>query len=204
MFTLPDLPYDYKALEPYIDTETTRFHHDKHHGGYVKNLNEILTGHEELLKMNIEDLLRNLDKVPLDLKQKVINNGGQHYNHSLFWEIMSEKHDQKPEGELLNEIEKIFGSVEKFQEEFEKKAMAQFGSGWVWLVVNDRKLEIVDTANGDSPVTQGLEPILGLDVWEHAYYLKYKNMRGEYVKNWWHVVNWENINSIYNKVILLR
>jgi len=200
MFTLPNLPYDYVALEPYIDEETMRLHHDKHHGAYVKNLNEILAGQEELLKMEVEELLQNLDKVPADLKQNVINNGGQHYNHSLFWEIMSPEYDQKPEGEILTAINKDFGSVEKFQEEFEKKALGRFGSGWIWLVVKNGKLEIMDTVNGDSPVILGLTPVLGLDIWEHAYYLKYRNMRIDYVKAWWRVVNWKRVGELYKEV----
>lgn len=199
MFTLSDLPYSYNALEPFIDEETMRLHHDKHHAAYVKNLNDILTGKEELLGMEISGLLQRLDKMPVDLKQKVINNGGQHFNHSLFWQVMSSTHDQKPGGVLILELEKTFGSLEAFQEGFEKKALARFGSGWIWLVVGNGKLEITDTANGDSPMMQGLTPILALDVWEHAYYLKYKNMRGEYVKNWWHVVNWKHVEELYIK-----
>lgn len=200
MFTLPNLPYAYESLEPYIDTETMNLHHDKHHAAYIKNLNEILKGQEDLLNLEISELLQNLDKVSPDLKQKVINNGGQHFNHSLFWEIMSEKHNQKPEGKLLTDINRTFGSLEKFQEDFEKKALAWFGSGWIWLVVNEGKLEILDTVNGDSPITSGIKPILCLDVWEHAYYLKYKNTRGDYVKAWWQVVNWEKVEEMYKKV----
>jgi len=199
MFTLPDLPYDYKALEPEIDEETMKLHHDKHHGTYVKNLNDILSGNGDLINLEVSQLLNNIDKVPDNLRQKVINNGGQHYNHSFFWQIMSGKKGQKPSGELAVTLDKDFGGIEKFKEEFEKAAIGRFGSGWIWLVKKDNKLKIMETVNGDSPITMGLEPILGLDVWEHAYYLKYRNLRASYVKAWWNVVNWEEVGNRFNK-----
>lgn len=199
MFTLPDLPYDYSALEPYIDEETMHLHHDKHHGAYVKNLNEVLAGHEDLLNMEIEELVKNLRKVPEDLQLKVRNNGGQHYNHSLFWKMMRAGNEvNKPEGELLKKIEADFGSWEKFQEAFTKEAMGRFGSGWAFLVLNNGKLEIMSIPNGDNPLMEGKIPLLALDVWEHAYYLKYKNMRADYIKAWWKVINWKTVSEIFS------
>lgn len=207
MFTLPDLPYDYKALEPAIDEETMRIHHDKHHGAYVKNLNDALAGHDDLLALPVEELIANLSKVPEAVRTKVRNNGGGHANHTMFWQIMSPPTGGagRPPGELAKAIDAAFESFEAFQEKFAAAGVGRFGSGWVWLVVDPstssgQRLVIIDTPNQDSPLMeavpagrQGRTPILGLDVWEHAYYLKYKNMRADYIKNWWSVVNWNEV-----------
>ena len=199
MFTLQNLPYDYSALEPYIDTETMQIHHDKHHAGYVKNLNEALTGKEKLLDMDIKDLLQNLSDVPKDIFNKVKNNAGGVANHNLFWQIMSPKDlSGKPSVELEEAIKEAFGSFDTFKEKFSTTASGRFGSGWAWLIVDNGKLEIVDTANQDSPVSERKSPILCLDVWEHAYYLKYKNMRVDYIKAWWNVVNWKGVSDLYD------
>src|SRR5258706_2991627 len=202
MFVLSDLPYGYNALEPFIDEETMHIHHDKHHAAYIKNLNDALVGHEDLLAMDINDILQNLDKVPQDLRQKVKNNAGGHSNHSLFWTIMEsnpKSQVRNPKQNLMTQIQKDFESFENFQKLFTDKALGRFGSGWVWLVVNNGKLEIVDTGNQDSPVTDTKTPILALDACEHAYYLKYKNVRADYIKAWWNVVNWEEVESNYMK-----
>jgi Fe-Mn family superoxide dismutase len=200
MFTLPDLPYGYSSLEPFIDTETVHVHHDKHHAAYIKNLNDILVGHENLLNLDINDLLKNFDKVPDDIRQKVKNNAGGVANHSMFWQIMCPSSESKfpSSGKLFDEINKIFGSFLSFQEKFSATALGHFGSGWTWLTVKDGELEIVDTANQDSPVSQGKTPVLLLDVWEHAYYLKYKNLRADYIKAWWNVVNWKKVEELFN------
>jgi Fe-Mn family superoxide dismutase len=202
MFTLPDLSYDYKALEPYIDEETMHIHHDKHHASYVKNLNDALVGHETWLNMFVDDLLMDLAKLPDEIRTKVKNNGGGHLNHSMFWEIMSENpksETRNPNGELMKAIESSFGSFESFQEKFSQAALGRFGSGWAWLVLVNGKLEITDTANQETPITEGKFPILLLDVWEHAYYLKYKNLRADYIKAWWHVVNWKKVEELFFK-----
>jgi Fe-Mn family superoxide dismutase len=203
MFTLPKLPYDYSALEPYIDTETMHFHYDKHHAGYVKNLNDLLQGHDDLLNLKIEDLLKSFDKVPKEIRQKVINNAGGVANHTFFWQIMAPSFEAKiPEsGRFFEIVKSTFDSFEKFKEKFTEVALGHFGSGWAWLVVESGKLEVVDTMNQDSPVTKNLNPILALDVWEHAYYLKYKNARAEYIKAWWNVVNWKEVERLYNDAI---
>ncbi len=201
MFTLPDLPYDYAALAPYIDETTMRIHHDKHHGAYVKNLNEALVGHDDLLKLSVEELLVKLDKLPEAVQTKVRNHGGGHANHSLFWQIMAPHGGGEPKGELAQALKSTFGSFSQFQEAFTKAAMGRFGSGWAWLVVDpsassrQAKLAIVDTPNQDTPLSRGQTPILALDVWEHAYYLKYQNLRAEYVKAWWSVVNWTEVEK---------
>lgn len=200
MFILPNIPYAYNALEPYIDERTMQIHHNKHHAAYVKNLNEALVGREDLLQMPIEELLRNCDKVPETIRTKVRNNGGGHANHGLFWTIMSQNKNQElrtPNLELKKKIEIVFGSFAKFQEQFTAVAMGRFGSGWAWLVVNKGKLEVMDTPNQDSPIMEGKTPILGVDVWEHAYYLKYQNLRVEYLKAWWNVVNWDGVERLY-------
>lgn len=200
MFSLPDLPYDYSALEPYIDTETMHIHHDKHHAAYVKNLNDALDGHDDLLSMDINELIKNLDKVPEDIRQKVKNNGGGHANHSMYWEIMCAPADSgKPSGALEKALNNSFGDFPTFQEKFSAAALARFGSGWAWLVREDEKLSITDTANQDSPVNDGKNPILLIDVWEHAYYLKYKNMRADYIKAWWNVINWKKVEELFEK-----
>ncbi|QQG41231.1 MAG: superoxide dismutase [Candidatus Woesebacteria bacterium] len=210
MFTLPDLPYAYSSLEPFIDEETMHVHHDKHHASYVKNLNDLLTGHEDLLNMDVNDLLVDLRKVPEDIRQKVKNNAGGVANHNMFWTIMSGNpttEARSPSGSLKNEIEKTFGSFEAFQEKFSAMALGHFGSGWAWVVVNKSKnmsLEIVDTTNQDSPfsISSMYTPILCLDVWEHAYYLKYKNMRADYIEAWWNVVNWTEVDKRFQSVAL--
>lgn len=195
MFTVDDLPYDYQALEPFVDEATMKLHHDKHHAAYVKNLNDALAGQADLLKMDIAELLQNLDKVPEDIRTKVKNNGGGHYNHTLFWNILTPPKDQQPSGKLLEAINQAFDSFEEFKKQFADKGLGRFGSGWVWLIVKDGKLEITDTPNQDSPIMEGITPILGLDVWEHAYYLKYQNRRAEYIEAWWNVVNWAEVEK---------
>lgn len=193
MFTLPDLPYDYNALEPYIDEETMHYHHDNHHATYVKNLNDALAGHDDLLSMDVNELIQNLDQVPEEVRTKVRNNAGGHANHSLFWQVMGPNKGGKPTGELLDVINQSFESLEAFKEAFAKAATGRFGSGWAWIIVEEGKLKIVDTPNQDSPLMDGKTPILGLDVWEHAYYLKYQYKRADYINAWWNVVNWEEV-----------
>mgnify|MGYP001379748040 FL=1 len=197
-YELPQLPYSYDALEPHIDKETMNIHHTKHHNTYVTNLNNALEGNTELLSKSVEDLISNLDAVPEAVRTAVRNNGGGHANHSLFWQILSPNGGGEPTGELAEAINKKFGSFEAFKEEFTKAATTRFGSGWAWLVVNNGELEVTSTPNQDSPLMEGKTPILGLDVWEHAYYLKYQNRRPEYINSFWNVVNWEEVNKRYN------
>jgi len=201
MFTLPPLPYDYAALEPFIDTETMRIHHTKHHAAYVQNLNDALKGRDELLDTDIFDLIGSLKKIPAELQTRVRNQGGGHLNHSLFWKLMAPKPAKAPSHSLMSLIKKNFRDFKTFQEEFSATAMGRFGSGWVWLVVHGRKLEVVDTVNQDSPLSLGLSPILALDVWEHAYYLRYQNRRAEYIDAWWNVVNWEEVENLYTQAL---
>lgn len=201
MFTLPDLPYGYNALEPYIDEQTMRIHHDKHHGAYVSNLNDVLKDHPDLLKMEITELLRNLDKVPEEIRTKVRNNGGGHANHSLFWTVMSPNGGGQPEGKLLEAINAVFGNFDAFKEKFTASALSRFGSGWAWLAVSNGKLEITNTPNQDTPLMEKVSiPILGVDVWEHAYYLKYQNRRADYVQAWWNIVNWPDVTRRFEEV----
>ncbi|MEK7533063.1 MAG: superoxide dismutase [Patescibacteria group bacterium] len=199
MFTLPELPYAYNALEPYIDERTMQIHHDKHHAAYVKNLNDALSGQEALLAMPVEKLITDLSQVPESIRTKVRNNGGGHANHSMFWLEMAPfvagAPQGKPSGELAKTIDSAFGSFVTFQEKFSAAGLGRFGSGWVWLSVDNGTLVISDTPNQDSPLMDGLTPILGLDVWEHAYYLKYQNLRAEYIKQWWNVVHWEEVEK---------
>ncbi|RCS54945.1 superoxide dismutase [Bremerella cremea] len=198
--TLPPLPYAFDALEPYIDAKTMEIHHDKHHQGYVNKLNAALAEHPELQEMPLEKLLANLDAVPESIRTAVRNNGGGHLNHSLFWQMMTPDGGKQDKGRVGDAINKTFGSFENFQKEFAAKAGGQFGSGWAWLVVGDNgKLEVISTPNQDTPVSQGKTPILGVDVWEHAYYLKYQNLRGGYVDAWWNVVNWDFVNELFAK-----
>ncbi len=198
--TLPSLPYAYDALEPYIDARTMEIHHTKHHGAYVSNLNAALEKHPELQGHSLESLLRNINNVPEDIRTAVRNHGGGHINHSLFWTIMSANGGGEPAGKLADAIKEKFGSFKAFREEFTKAAMGRFGSGWAWLVLTDTgELKVYSTANQDSPYMEGYTPILGLDVWEHAYYLKYQNRRDEYVQNWWNVVNWPAVAANYAK-----
>ncbi len=200
MFTLPELPYSYSSLEPHIDTETMQIHHDKHHATYVKNLNDALEGHTDLLNMDIEVLLSDLNKIPDEIRTKVKNNGGGHFNHSLYWEVMGPNCGGVPSGKLMEQIEKDFGDFPTFQEKFSAAAIGHFGSGWAWLVKANGKLEILDTVNQDTPLSDGKTPILLLDVWEHSYYLKYRNLRADYVKAWWNITNWKKVAELYEKV----
>lgn len=199
-FELKPLPYSYDALEPYIDKETMMLHHDKHEKAYVDNLNKALSKHPELYAKGLEGLLRDLDSIPDDIKQSVINNGGGVYNHEFFWSIMTPKKNQTPKGDLLESINRDFESYDNFKSKFKEAALDRFGSGWAWLVSDeDGKLSIISTANQDTPISSGLTPIIGIDVWEHAYYLKYQNRRAEYIDNWWNIVNWEQAEKNYKK-----
>jgi Fe-Mn family superoxide dismutase len=197
---LPPLPYAYEALEPTIDSETMHLHHDKHHATYVNNLNAAIEKHPDLASKSAEDLLRNLNTVPEDIRTTVRNNGGGHVNHTMFWQIMAPKAGGEPSGPLADEVRKTFGSFDEFKTKFNDAGVKQFGSGWVWLVRgNDNKLQIISTPNQDNPLMQGLWPIMGNDLWEHAYYLKYKNARGDYLKAWWAVANWKEIEKRLQK-----
>jgi len=195
---VPPLPYDYAALEPIIDTQTMKLHHDMHHGAYVKNLNAALEKHPNLQSKSAEDLIRDLNSVPEDIRTAVRNNGGGHVNHSMFWKIMKPKGGGDPTGPIEEAINKAFGSFKDFQAKFNDAGTKQFGSGWAWLVAESNgTLKVMSTPNQDNPISQGLFPILGNDVWEHAYYLKYNNRRPEYLAAWWNVVNWDEINKRY-------
>jgi Fe-Mn family superoxide dismutase len=198
-FELAPLPYAYDALEPYIDAQTMTIHHDKHHAAYVNNLNATLEKHPELSGWSLDDLIAKLSDVPEDIRTAIRNHGGGTYNHAMFWQIMGPKAGGEPAGALGKAIEADFGSFANFKAEFEKAAMGRFGSGWAWLVVKGDKLAVVSSANQDNPLTDGFKPLLLLDVWEHAYYLKYQNRRAEYVSTWWNVVNWEVVASRYGK-----
>jgi len=193
---VPPLPYDFAALEPHIDATTMQIHHDKHHGAYVTNLNAALEKHPDLASKSAEDLVKNLSSVPEDIRTAVRNNGGGHVNHSMFWQIMGPKAGGEPGGKLGEAIKQAFGSFADFTGKFNDAGLKRFGSGWVWLVrTKDGKLEITSTANQDNPMMEGHWPIMGNDVWEHAYYLKYKNVRGDYLKAWWNVVNWKEVEK---------
>ncbi|MGG3735318.1 superoxide dismutase SodA [Heyndrickxia coagulans] len=196
-YTLPKLPYAYDALEPYIDKETMNIHHTKHHNTYVTNLNKALEGHDDLASKSVEDLISDLNAVPEEIRTAVRNNGGGHANHSLFWTLLSPNGGGEPKGALLDAINSKFGSFEKFKEQFAAAAAGRFGSGWAWLVVHNGELEIMSTPNQDSPLSEGKKPVLGLDVWEHAYYLKYQNRRPEYISAFWNVVNWDEVEKLY-------
>ena len=198
-YTLPPLPYPYEALEPNIDTWTMQIHHDKHHKAYVDNANRLLADQPDLAKLSPEELLKNLNKAPEAIRTGLRNNVGGHVNHSLFWQMMSPKGGEKPTGKLAEAIEKKFGSFEEFQKQFNEAAAKRFGSGWAWLVWDDGDLAVVSTANQDSPIMDGQVPLLGLDVWEHAYYLKYQNRRPEYVTTWWNVVDWDFVGKQLEK-----
>lgn len=196
-YTLPELGYAYDALEPHFDARTMEIHHTKHHNAYITNANKALEGHEFADKP-VEDLLRNIDKAPADKKQALINNAGGHANHSLFWTILSPNGGGNPTGELATAIDATFGSFDAFKTEFANAGATRFGSGWAWLVVNSEgKLSVTSTANQDSPLMHGLTPILGLDVWEHAYYLHYQNRRPDYIAAFWSVVNWSKVNELF-------
>lgn len=194
---LPPLPYAFDALEPHIDAQTMEIHHDRHHATYVNNLNAALEGHADLQAKSVEELISNLDAVPEAIRTAVRNNGGGHANHTLFWEILSPNGGGAPSGALADAINAAFGSFDNFKAEFTKAAIGRFGSGWAWLVVDNGKLAITSTPNQDSPLMEGKTPILGLDVWEHAYYLKYQNKRPDYVNAFWNVVNWDEVSKRY-------
>jgi Fe-Mn family superoxide dismutase len=197
-FTLPPLPYAPDALEPHIDKMTMEIHHDRHHAAYVANLNKALEGNDKLLGMDIVSLMRHIKDVPETIRQAVINNGGGHANHSLFWQVMAPKAGGEPTGPLAKAIDHAFDSFAKFQEKMTAAAMTRFGSGWAWLAAGDKgALEVFSTANQDSPLMTGKTPLLGLDVWEHAYYLKHQNKRADYVKAWWSVVNWKHVAELH-------
>ena len=193
IYQLPDLPYKYDALEPYIDAETMKIHHDKHHATYVENLNEALSDHPQLQGRSLEMLLTSVETIPESVRNVVRNNGGGHYNHSLFWKMMKQDGGGSPSGDLADAIKSAFGTYADFKSNFSQAALRQFGSGWAWLCFRDGKLCVESTPNQDSPLMKGAEPVLGMDVWEHAYYLRYKNKRADYVDAWWNVVNWEQI-----------
>jgi Fe-Mn family superoxide dismutase len=190
---VPPLPYDYNALEPHIDEQTMRIHHDKHHAAYVTNLNAALEKHPDLQKKSIEDLLKSINSVPEDIRTAVRNNGGGHANHTMFWEIMGPGKGGAPAGALGDAIKSSFGDLETFKKQMNDAGVKRFGSGWAWLIDAGGKLVIESTANQDSPIMEGKKPILGIDVWEHAYYLKYQNRRPDYLAAWWNVVNWDAV-----------
>jgi len=196
-YELPQLPYAYDALEPHIDKETMNIHHTKHHNTYVTNLNNALAGHDDLLSKSVEELIANLDAVPESARTAVRNNGGGHANHSLFWELLSPSGGGNPSGALAEAIDAKFGNYDSFKEEFAKAATTRFGSGWAWLAVNNGELEVTSTPNQDSPLMEGKTPLLGLDVWEHAYYLNYQNRRPDYIGAFWNVVNWDEVSKRY-------
>ncbi len=198
-FELPELPYAYDALEPTIDKETMNIHHTKHHNTYVTNLNGALEGHDDLQAKSIEELISDIDALPADIQTAVRNNGGGHANHSLFWKVLSPNGGGNPTGEVAEKIDAKFGSFDKFKEEFQAAAATRFGSGWAWLVLNNGEVEIMSTPNQDSPLMEGKTPLLGLDVWEHAYYLNYQNRRPEYAEKFWNVVNWDEVEKNYNE-----
>ncbi len=197
-FEVPPLSYDYAGLEPYIDEATMKLHHDKHHQAYVTNLNGAIEKHPELASKSPEDLIKDLPSIPEDVRKVVQNNGGGHVNHTMFWEIMKPGGGGEPFGEVGEQIKSDFGSFEDFKKQFNETTAKQFGSGWGWLVFDAGKLKIVTTANQDNPISQGLYPILGNDVWEHAYYLKYQNKRPDYLAAWWSTVNWDAVNTRFN------
>lgn len=195
---LPKLPYSYEALEPHIDARTMEIHHTKHHQTYVNNLNAALEKHHNLQTKSVEELIKDLNAVPEDIRTVVRNNGGGHLNHSMFWPMMSSHGGGEPKGELVAAIKSAFGDFASFKDQFSKAAAGRFGSGWAWLCIDKSgKLVINSTPNQDNPISDGLKPILGLDVWEHAYYLKYQNRRADYIGAWWNVVNWEQVAKNY-------
>jgi Fe-Mn family superoxide dismutase len=198
-FELPPLPYDYAALEPTIDEATMKLHHDKHHQAYVTNLNGAVEKHSELGNKSPEELVADLNSVPEDVRTVVRNNGGGHVNHTMFWQIMGPKAGGEPTGDIGAQIKADFGDFESFKKQFNEATAKQFGSGWGWLIFEGGKLKIVTTPNQDNPLSQGHYPILGNDVWEHAYYLKYNNRRPDYLAAWWNVVNWDEVNKRFTK-----
>lgn len=199
-FAVPPLKYSYNALEPYIDEQTMKIHHDKHHEAYVSNLNKALDKYPELQGKTVEQLLLNINKVPSDIRETVRNNAGGHYNHTFFWDVMSPNKGGNPKGNIMKAIERDFGSTDNFKKLFKQTALDRFGSGWAWLLKdNSGKLSIMSTANQDTPIQLGLKPIIAIDVWEHAYYLKYQNKRADYIDAWWNVVNWDRAEELYNE-----
>jgi Fe-Mn family superoxide dismutase len=199
-YQLPPLPYDYNALEPHIDEQTMRLHHDKHHQAYVDNVNKALQGQAQFENLPVEELLRRINEVPADIRTAVQNNGGGHANHSMYWQIMKPNGGGTPTGELADAINAAFGSFDNFKTAFNDAGTKRFGSGWAWLVLGqDGKLAVTSTANQDSPLMTGQHPIMGNDVWEHAYYLKYQNRRAEYLNAWWNVLNWDEIARRYSQ-----
>jgi superoxide dismutase, Fe-Mn family len=197
-FTVPPLPYPFDALEPHIDAKTMEIHHDKHHGAYVTNLNKALEGHADLQSKSLEELLGNLDAIPENIRNAVRNNAGGHWNHTLFWTQLKKGGGGEPKGDLAEAIKSAFGSFAEFQTKFAAAGVGRFGSGWAWLVVKDGKLAIDSTANQDTPISLKAKAVLGLDVWEHAYYLKYQNRRPDYIAAWWNVVNWDSASQLYS------
>jgi Fe-Mn family superoxide dismutase len=195
MFTLPELPYEYDGLAPFISSDIQHLHHDKHHRTYVETLNKALEKYPEWQDKSIEEIITSLDKIPEDIRMTVRNHGGGHFNHSMFWEMMAPKKGtgQEPTGTLLDKIQHSFGDLKTFKEQFGQQAVKVFGSGWEWLVWDNGEVKLMSTPNQDSPLTQGKMPLLGLDVWEHAYYLQYYNKRPDYVEAWWNVVNWDDV-----------
>jgi superoxide dismutase, Fe-Mn family len=193
--SLPPLPYPSDALEPHIDKQTMEIHHGKHHNAYVTNLNAALEKHPELQSKSAEDLIRGIASVPEDIRTAVRNNGGGHVNHSMFWQIMGPNAGGQPTGAIADAINAAFGGFDKFKEEFKKAAVGRFGSGWAWVVNNGGKIAIESSPNQDNPMMDGKKPVFGIDVWEHAYYLKYQNRRPDYIDAWWNVVNWNEINK---------
>ena len=202
--TLPALPYDFGALEPHIDTQTMQIHHGKHHQTYVTNLNAALDKHPELHNKTLDDLIRNVNSVPEDIRTAVRNNGGGHWNHSLFWKLMASRGGGAPTGDIAAGINSAFGSFDKFKEQFNAAGTGRFGSGWAWLIDNNGKLEITSTPNQDNPLMDGKKVVLGVDVWEHAYYLKYQNRRADYLAAWWNVVNWVEVNRLLGETPTAR
>lgn len=197
-YELPPLPYSYDALEPYIDKMTMEIHHTKHHQAYINNLNSALEKYPQFHNFDLEEILKNLNQLPEEIRMTVRNNGGGHYNHSLFWEIMKPQGGGEPKEKLASAIIETFGSFENFKNLFSETALKHFGSGWAWLVLTpDKKLKVYSLPNQDNPLINGDLPIVGLDIWEHAYYLKYQNRRNEYIQAWWNVVNWEKVEENY-------
>ena len=197
-FEVPPLPYDYSALEPYIDTQTMQLHHDKHHAAYVNNLNAALKDNSQFASMNVDDVMRHINDVPDSVRTAVRNNGGGHSNHSMFWQIMTPNGGGAPSGALANAINSTFGSFDAFKAQFNDAGVKRFGSGWAWLILDQNgKLQVISSANQDSPLMDGNYPVMGNDVWEHAYYLKYQNRRPDYLNAWWNVVNWDAVANRY-------
>ena len=197
-YTLPSLPYPYDALEPYIDARTMEIHHTKHHQAYINNVNKALEGHADLARLGVEELLRGVQNVPQDIRQTVINNAGGHANHTLFWQVMGKGKGGEPKGDLANAIKNAFGDFAACKDKLSGAALTRFGSGWGWLVQDSGGgLQVFSTANQDSPLMVGHTPLLGIDVWEHAYYLKYQNRRPDYIAAWWNVVDWDKVSDLY-------